>query len=302
MNWYKEYSNEWKEIIETVARECGRTELMVEKDTIQSMFLYELSKSELPFVFKGGTSLSKVYNLIDRFSEDIDLSMNRKVTEREKRQSKNEIIEIANNLGMMISNPESIKSRYDYNKYIFKYKSLFVELPMEIIIETSYYQRVYPAKEHIVESFVGRFCKERNIKLPIIFEASDVMMNVQSIQRTFIDKIFAICDYRIQNMQDRDSRHLYDICKLLSQVKLDEELDELIDKVRNDRMCSKNNPSAQLEYNIPDMLNEIIRSRFYEHDYKTVTQRLLYEDVDYDYAINNGIAIVAKSDVFEYKK
>lgn len=39
MNWYKEYSDEWKEIIETVARECGRTELMVEKDTIQSMFL-----------------------------------------------------------------------------------------------------------------------------------------------------------------------------------------------------------------------------------------------------------------------
>ncbi|MGN0331219.1 MAG: nucleotidyl transferase AbiEii/AbiGii toxin family protein [Kineothrix sp.] len=39
---------------------------MIEKDTIQSMFLFELAKSELPFVFKGGTSLSKAYNLIDR--------------------------------------------------------------------------------------------------------------------------------------------------------------------------------------------------------------------------------------------
>lgn len=72
MNWYKEYANEWKEIIETVARELGRAELLVEKDTVQSMFLLELSKSKLPFVFKGGTSLSKAYNLIDRFSEDID--------------------------------------------------------------------------------------------------------------------------------------------------------------------------------------------------------------------------------------
>ena len=36
MNWYKEYSSEWKEIIETVARESNRTELMVEKDTAQS--------------------------------------------------------------------------------------------------------------------------------------------------------------------------------------------------------------------------------------------------------------------------
>ena len=41
MNWYKEYQTEWKEIIETVARELGRSEQMVEKDTIQSMFLYE---------------------------------------------------------------------------------------------------------------------------------------------------------------------------------------------------------------------------------------------------------------------
>ena len=88
MNWYKEYSSEWKEIIETVARELNRTELMVEKDTVQSMFLLELSKSDIPFVFKGGTSLSKAYNLIDRFSEDIDLSMNKKPTESEKKQSK----------------------------------------------------------------------------------------------------------------------------------------------------------------------------------------------------------------------
>ena len=75
MSWYREYRNEWKEIIEAVARECKRAELMVEKDTVQSMFLLELSKINLPFVFKGGTSLSKAYNLIDRFSEDIDLSM-----------------------------------------------------------------------------------------------------------------------------------------------------------------------------------------------------------------------------------
>jgi len=85
MNWYREYQTEWKEIIETVARELGRSEQMVEKDTIQSMFLFE------------------------------------------------------------------------------------------------------------------------------------------------------------QNMQDRDSRHLYDICKLLQEVELNEELDKLIDMVRDDRMQSKKN-------------------------------------------------------------
>ena len=302
MNWYREYQAEWKEIIETVARELGKSEQMVEKDTIQSMFLYELAKSELPFVFKGGTSLSKAYNLIDRFSEDIDLSMNRRPTQSERVKSKELIIEIAENLGLVLSNPEDIKSRYDYNKYVFKYDSLFSLIPLEIIIETSYYQSVYPVDKHVVGSFVGRFCLERNIILPVPFEAAEVMMNVQSVERTFVDKVFAVCDYKIQNMQDRDSRHLYDICKLLREVELNEELDKLIDMVRDDRMQSKNNPSAQLEYIIPDMLKEIIRSRFYEPDYKNVTQKLLYEDISYDYAIENGIAIIAESDVFVYKK
>ena len=302
MNWYKEYQAEWKEIIETVARELGRSEQMVEKDTIQSMFLFELAKSELPFVFKGGTSLSKAYNLIDRFSEDIDLSMNRRPTQSERVKSKELIIDIAENLGLVLSNPEDIKSRYDYNKYVFKYESLFSVIPLEIIIETSYYQSVYPVDKHVVGSFVERFCLDRNIILPVPFEAAEVIMNVQSVERTFIDKVFAVCDYKIQNMQDRDSRHLYDICKLLQEVELNEELDKLIDMVREDRMQSKNNPSAQLEYFIPDMLKEIIRSRFYEPDYKNVTQKLLYEDISYDYAIENGIAIIAESDVFVYKK
>ena len=60
--------------------------------------------------------------------------------------------------------------------------------------------------------------------------------------------------------------------------------------------------SAQLEYNIPEMLKEIISSRFYEPDYRNVTQKLLYEDISYDYAIENGIAVVAESEVFLYKK
>lgn len=101
---------------------------MVEKDTVQSMFLSELSKAELPFVFKGGTSLSKAYNMIDRFSEDIDLSMNRKPTESERKASKELIIQIAESLGMTLGNSDKIRSRYDYNKYVFKYMSLFVSL------------------------------------------------------------------------------------------------------------------------------------------------------------------------------
>ena len=85
MNWYKNHYIEWKEVLETVSREIKKAEILVEKDTIQSMFLNELSKVNLPFVFTGGTSLSKAYNLINRFSEDIDLSMQKKPTQTEKK-------------------------------------------------------------------------------------------------------------------------------------------------------------------------------------------------------------------------
>ena len=302
MSWYKGYKQEWKEIIETVSREVNRTPQMIEKDTIQSMFLMGLSKTELPFVFKGGTSLSKGYGLIDRFSEDIDLSMNVKATESDKRKSKNEIERIADELGLVLENPEDIQSRHSYNKYEYEYDSLFSDIPLELIVETSFYQTVYPVEKHVICSFVGNFCQKNNITLPIPFDADFVTMNLQSLERTFVDKVFAICDYRIQDMQDRDSRHLYDIAKILPQLDINRELDELIDDVRDDRMLSKNNPSAQLKYDIPEMLHEIITSRFYESDYNNITKRLLYEDVPYNEAIQRGIAVIADMDIFEYKK
>ena len=139
MSWYDEYKDQWREIIETVAAEEHRATQMVEKDTIQSMILFELSKSEVPFVFKGGTSLSKAYGLIDRFSEDIDLSMNRKPTESEKKKTKTIITEIGERMGFKLANLNDIQSKHSYNKYVLEYESLFSDIVLEMIIETSFY-------------------------------------------------------------------------------------------------------------------------------------------------------------------
>ena len=46
---------------------------LVEKDYWIMHALYGLSKLGLQFELKGGTSLSKGYHIIDRFSEDIDI-------------------------------------------------------------------------------------------------------------------------------------------------------------------------------------------------------------------------------------
>ena len=230
MSWYSEYRNEWKEIIETVARECKRAELMVEKDTVQSMFLLELSKINLPFVFKGGTSLSKAYNLIDRFSEDIDLSMNRKPTQTERKASKEHIVEIAKSLGMELTNPDQIKSRHDYNMYVFSYDSLFASKPMEIIVETSYYQTVYPVEKHEVGSFVGKFCKNNGISLPIPFEAATVIMNVQSLERKEMsddEAIIKMVDANIQREEILPSERAFSFKMKMDAIKRQGARDDL---------------------------------------------------------------------------
>ena len=302
MSWYNIYKDEWRSIIETVALEENRMQQMVEKDTIQSMILFELSKSKLPFVFKGGTSLSKVYGLIERFSEDIDLSISRKLTESEKKKTKEIILSVTENLGLKLLNPDDIMSRHSYNRYVFEYESLFRGNRLELIVETSFYQIVYPIEVKKVSSFIGKFCEKRDINLPVPFEAVEVEMRVQALERTFIDKIFAICDYRIQNKQDRISRHLYDIAKIIPQINITTEMTGLVDKVREDRMQSKNNPSAQPDYSIPDILKEIINNNFYESDYNNIKKKLLYEDMTYDEAINIGIGKIASMDIFDYRR
>ena len=47
---------------------------IIEKDYFVTLALKELSTNLKDMVFKGGTSLSKAWGLIDRFSEDIDLT------------------------------------------------------------------------------------------------------------------------------------------------------------------------------------------------------------------------------------
>lgn len=55
----------------------GITEVALEKDLWVTLTLFVLCNSELAcyFTFKGGTSLSKGFNLIERFSEDIDIAV-----------------------------------------------------------------------------------------------------------------------------------------------------------------------------------------------------------------------------------
>jgi len=77
-------SSERKNLIQKVANDLGLRFDIVEKDiwvcyVLQKLFSNEKLRNNL--IFKGGTCLSKAYDAIGRFSEDVDITINSNVLE-----------------------------------------------------------------------------------------------------------------------------------------------------------------------------------------------------------------------------
>jgi hypothetical protein len=64
---------DFQQLLGIVARETGIAAALVEKDYWVTHTLWALHQTGLDIWFKGGTSLSKAFRLIQRFSEDLDL-------------------------------------------------------------------------------------------------------------------------------------------------------------------------------------------------------------------------------------
>lgn len=78
-NLVKQSDEELRIIFRNTAQKMELHESIIEKDfwvCLTLDFLFHQCKWKDSFIFKGGTSLSKCYNLIQRFSEDIDLILN----------------------------------------------------------------------------------------------------------------------------------------------------------------------------------------------------------------------------------
>ena len=81
-NYKKVLKEELKAIIRNASQKMNVNEVIVEKDywvCFALNYLYTKCKWKDAFIFKGGTSLSKCYGLIERFSEDVDLILDWRV-------------------------------------------------------------------------------------------------------------------------------------------------------------------------------------------------------------------------------
>ena len=264
---------------------------IVEKDYFVTLFLKRIAAVMPDIVFKGGTSLSKCYHIIKRFSEDIDLNLQSEIKppERKRRQLKANIIQIINDLEFELTNPDAVKSRRDYNRYIIDYPSSLsaAYLKEQLIVETAIYQRAYPTKVMSADSLIYQYLHENGygdfIKQ---YDLEPFTLNVQTAERTMIDKMYALADYYLLNTTTEHSRHIYDIYKLSEIVTVDDTLKELALSVAEERRPHKMCLSVQNGKNVTEILREVIDKKTYKEDYDTITVPLLFEAVSYNTAVS----------------
>ena len=107
-------------------------------------------------------------------------------------------------------------------------------------------------------------------------------MKVQSVSRTFIDKIYALCDYYLEDKTKRYSRHLYDLHMLYPTISINNDFKELIQQVREHRSKLPICPSAKDGVDIKLLINDFLDKEFYKSDYENITRTLISDDVTYE--------------------
>ena len=289
MDYLHNNREQFAEAINLAVFQTGLAPEIIEKDYYITLILRKLSEMFDFVVFKGGTSLSKCHKVIDRFSEDIDITIDNSLSQGQKKKLKYGIVEIAEELGMKISNIDDIRSRRDYNCYRIEYDSVLqftsgAVNPM-VIMETSFTEVSFPTVTLAVGSYIGKLLQEEAPEMLTEYSLNPFEMKVQGLDRTLIDKVFAVCDYYLSGRVKKHSRHIYDIYKLSPLVSQDDDFRKLIQEVREVRSKASICLSAQPDVNVTELLYKIIRDEVYKEDYNTLTVRLLKEKVDYNEAI-----------------
>ena len=284
----------FEELIIGAANELAIPTNVIEKDYYVTITLKALSERLKDMVFKGGTSLTKCYQLLDRFSEDIDISYTAESGtpgDARKRQLKQAVVTTMEEFGFPITNLDMTRSRRHYNCYRAAYPSVYEKsniLKPELVVETYVALLPFPTTKRMVDNYIYRFLNKINrVDLAETYDLMPFEITTQTIERTLADKVFALCDYYMQGQIERHSRHLYDIYKIVSAIGVTEELAKLIPEVRAVRSELSICPSAKEGVCVTDILNEMMESQAYRKDYEDITLGLLFVPETYDTVIQS---------------
>lgn len=269
-------------IINQVSEQTGLIPVAIEKDlwvmiALRAIFNTEIGKH---LVFKGGTSLSKAWRIIERFSEDIDLSIDRSFFDFNGNLNRTQIKNLrkasckyineefqhllADKLKEQgvkefeISILEFEESDTDPIAIELRYKSLIEKqdyLPPRILIEISSRSLKEPYENRALKSLIGEMYLDADF--------ADKSINIPTVlpTRTLLEKIFLLHE-EFQKPKGkkinshRMTRHLYDISKLMDT--------EFLEKAIND------NELYQTIISHRSILTRISWIDYKTHQYKTV--------------------------------
>jgi Nucleotidyl transferase AbiEii toxin, Type IV TA system len=241
MDWWSQTDDRKVAVWSQVAAREGLPTQAVEKDWWVTLCLRALFQSAEGryLIFKGGTSLSKGWNLIARFSEDIDLGVSRErlgfqgeLTKGEIRKLRKasckyvstelvgviheELLRLGTPPAMFeLSIPETPDSDQDPQCIFVTYKSLLSDieyLPKRVKIEVMARSLMEPVIEREICSLVdANYPSASFAKAPFIAP-------LVSPSRTFWEKIILLHEIMAKEptrVGDRMARHLYDIEKIM---------------------------------------------------------------------------------------
>lgn len=262
-------------------KDLALTEAFIEKDfwvTFMLKVIFECSPSKDYFNFKGGTSLSKGFNIIDRFSEDIDLILDWQklgytdkevYTDRSRTQQAkfaNELTNAANDWIKKKYLPElkTIVGKIT-NDVTFSLddegETIIVEYPhvhndnsilSNIRLEIGPLAAWSPSKNICLHSYLG----ESNIVISNYNNEEDIIVPTITPERTFWEKATIL--HAVANrgkVTSRYSRHYYDLYQLahneqikasaFENVQLLEKVAEFKDKFYHTKAASYNTANTK---------------------------------------------------------
>ena len=231
-------------VLTQAANKTGLPVQAVEKDlwvtvVLQMVFALPVANH---LVFKGGTSLSKVWKVIRRFSEDIDLAIDPSIWGGEGDLTKKQIKRLRKASSIFVRDElclslKGVVSETGMEKWLqveadpdgegdgtypeprmihVRYKSLFNEnlpyLHSEVKLEVGARSLLEPTAKAAVTSVIEDV-------LPISTTIKQVMIPTALAEKTFLEKAFLLHElFSAQSSREanRKSRHLYDLAQIMN--------------------------------------------------------------------------------------
>ncbi|MGI6393719.1 MAG: nucleotidyl transferase AbiEii/AbiGii toxin family protein [bacterium] len=218
---------DFTELIQLTANHFAILPEFIEKDYWITLVLHNLSLSSHAnsVVFKGGTSLTKGYRLINRFSEDIDIALlDEKLTGN---QLKTKIRKIEKTITVDLKEIEEqglTRKGSVYRKSLFQYSSnidsrLASNVQKRIILEINSFANPYPFEKHEVTSFITDFLTATNQTEAIKgYGLQAFALNILDKRRTMLEKLTSLIRFSFSENPSKELankiRHFYDLYHL----------------------------------------------------------------------------------------